>query len=429
MEQKIDLKIFISLLIVLFQFSTKSYSQCAECGSPRTYTSSITLVNDRTNQGLDESRWTGTGDFLEGQIAKFTGANVAYTWEASDFNLGGIILQNGADLTLDRPNQGNEPGFTITNGCIVVGAGSVLDLIYITELENVTICVEDGGEIRFDSRDDTRNIFTLEQVTINLQGPNSKLELGEAVLNIGTGGVVVTGWSGDQSELCENTNPPIPGTSGNISWTDEIQLGELCKILSARILPVEYAYFTAEFNSQLRIAELQWATTKEWENQGFEIERSINGVKNWEKIGNVVGVGYSDGPKEYVFIDQKLPIGGGNIFYRLKQIDFDGTANYTEIRGITVNPSRGESAWVLYPNPSKNNESIQLQLRDKDSLNDSPLLVRIYNSQGTGTEFLVYSTMEVEKTVSDYLRNAGEGLFLLDIFWNNENQQIRIIRK
>ncbi|NVJ46015.1 MAG: hypothetical protein HWE07_02775, partial [Cytophagia bacterium] len=68
------------------------------------------------------------------------------------------------------------------------------------------------------------------------------------------------------------------------------------------ILPIEYLYFEANYNPADRTGLVSWATAKEWENSHFEIERSVNGINNWEKIGEVAGAGYSMEPVEYKFL-------------------------------------------------------------------------------------------------------------------------------
>ncbi len=137
-------------------------------------------------------------------------------------------------------------------------------------------------------------------------------------------------------------------------------------------LPVELISFTAELIGNAII--LNWQTATEINNYGFEIERQIlkqasqptRQVQNdnylWEKVGFVEGAGNSNSPKEYSFFDDKTSevfknLGGldGSIQYRLKQIDFDGKFEYSEI--ITVETLQATSLpteFALeqnYPNP------------------------------------------------------------------------------
>lgn len=73
---------------------------------------------------------------------------------------------------------------------------------------------------------------------------------------------------------------------------------------------------------------LKWATSNEQDNELFVIERSIDGI-NFEAIGKVKGEEYSKEYKEYQFLDMGL--GNTASFYRLAQVDVDGSFNLSHI--------------------------------------------------------------------------------------------------
>lgn len=73
---------------------------------------------------------------------------------------------------------------------------------------------------------------------------------------------------------------------------------------------------------------LKWTTSEEENNQFFLIERSFNGI-DFEKIGEIDGMGNSEDLNEYEFLDVNMH--EDKALYRLKQIDFDGTFSYSEI--------------------------------------------------------------------------------------------------
>ena len=85
------------------------------------------------------------------------------------------------------------------------------------------------------------------------------------------------------------------------------------------IVPVELISFSASINNG--VVELNWITSTETNNKGFEIERSKNG--SYETIGFVDGHGTTTETQAYYFTDKNVVT--GNYKYRLKQIDFDGT--------------------------------------------------------------------------------------------------------
>lgn len=411
------------------------WAQCAECGSPRTYTSSVTSLNDGSNPsgGLNVSRWSGSGNFSTGQIAKFSGNNQNYTWTASNFNLGGIILSNGADLTLDRGNNGDDPGFTISDGCIVVGSGSVLQMVYITELSNLRICVEDGGSIVFDQRNINgnadRNDFTFSNVIIDLQGPDAELNFGDADIKVASGGLVIDGWTGDERELYENTDPPIPGKSGNISWTNEIQLLSLCEILNGRVLPIELAYFQTQFLEEDRSVLLEWAILTEKNTEWVEIERSVDGVERWEKIKEIKADNQAEGFQSYAFTDRLLPLTGSNIYYRVRLIAKDGTHYISQLSREALPPSfQTGKLWHIYPNPSFGGE-VRIQPYDQDFSKLEEVQVRIFGKYAQDQILSAKSLEELNSKLALEIQRSTPGMLILEIQSKQGVEVIKLIRK
>ncbi len=115
-----------------------------------------------------------------------------------------------------------------------------------------------------------------------------------------------------------------------------------------QLIPVELTSFTAKaINNSV---QLNWTTATELNNFGFEIHRTTDRTfTNWEVLGFVNGKGTTSEPQSYSFRDENLT--SGKYYYRLKQIDFDGTYEYTQIIETEIlNPNE----FVLsqnYPNP------------------------------------------------------------------------------
>jgi hypothetical protein len=130
-------------------------------------------------------------------------------------------------------------------------------------------------------------------------------------------------------------------------WT--LYLDDITFSSSGTPLPVELNSFIAEVkNSKVM---LKWQTQTEINNYGFEIERYTPSINNlsWKVIGFVEGNGNSNSPKQYRFTDIK-PIYNTALRYRLKQIDLDGSYQYSpEVETIV----RDEDIKLNqnYPNP------------------------------------------------------------------------------
>ena len=152
-------------------------------------------------------------------------------------------------------------------------------------------------------------------------------------------------------------NANLDGT--NVSNNDQITAtatadsGNTSPFSSAVVvpLPVELLSFTA--TPKTNHIELTWATVTEIDNDGFEIERSLNGV-NWEMIDFVQGNGTTTIEQEYSYQDYEVK---SNIwyYYRLRQVDFDGQFDYSnivlaQIQGKVITKSESIK---IYPNPAK----------------------------------------------------------------------------
>ncbi|MFN3342444.1 MAG: T9SS type A sorting domain-containing protein [Flavobacteriales bacterium] len=119
-------------------------------------------------------------------------------------------------------------------------------------------------------------------------------------------------------------------------------------------LPVELLTFTAERSS--KDVELNWVTASEQNSWYFEVERSLNGL-DWQSIIHQTAAGNSTTLLTYSTLDYNAP--QEILYYRLKQVDFDGTTNYSAIR--IVYPENDEPELVLYPNPLVNGTSLYIK--------------------------------------------------------------------
>lgn len=124
-------------------------------------------------------------------------------------------------------------------------------------------------------------------------------------------------------------------------------LGRLTVSNAATPLPVELMRFTAEPRGT--DALLKWATASENNNDRFEVEASADG-RTFRRIGQVAGHGSSSQPHEYQFVDPVIVrYVASPVYYRLRQVDADGTASYSPVRTVAVS---GRPELALFPNPT-----------------------------------------------------------------------------
>ena len=117
------------------------------------------------------------------------------------------------------------------------------------------------------------------------------------------------------------------------------------------IVPVELSTFYASVNGNE--VNLFWTTATETNNYGFEIQRASISSElinlKWETIGFIKGSGTSTEPKQYTFFDKNLS--AGKYAYRLKQIDYGGTFEYSNTIEVTIEVPDKFELEQNYPNP------------------------------------------------------------------------------
>ena len=155
---------------------------------------------------------------------------------------------------------------------------------------------------------------------------------------------------------------------------------------SVFVLPVELVEFNAH-RMDFETVQLFWATASEPNNDYFEIQRSEDG-DYWTTIGTVQGAGKSNRRIEYIEHDfSALP---GESFYRLRQVDFDGTEDFSNavyVRTLPTNDDKTEVIFQTFPNPIERGNRLNLVLENLDG-QDLLLVLRDIN----GRELYVKTT-------------------------------------
>ena len=149
-------------------------------------------------------------------------------------------------------------------------------------------------------------------------------------------------------------------------------------------LPVELSSFTATSNGNE--VTLNWSTATEVNNQGFEIQRSVEG-KEFFTIGFVNGHGTTTEQQNYSYSDRNLD--NGKYYYRLKQVNFDGSYEYSDVVEVDF---RAFNSYLLeqnYPNPFNPTTTIGFGLQNKSNVK-----ITILNSIGEEVAFVLNEEKE-----------------------------------
>ena len=158
--------------------------------------------------------------------------------------------------------------------------------------------------------------------------------------------------------------------------TNESNYGDLARcIVDICQLPVELISFTGEERDCT--THLNWQTATETNSDFFVVERSANGI-NYTEIGRLNAAGNSQTLVNYDFIDTNPNVQN---YYRLKQVDLDGTYEYTEVIRINTTCFDGTMSDILdiYPNPVSSAGQINMNVFSKTNQSAN---INILNVEG-----------------------------------------------
>ena len=151
------------------------------------------------------------------------------------------------------------------------------------------------------------------------------------------------------------------------------------------IVPVELASFSASVNGD--DVTLSWMTATELNNSGFQVERAT-GEQNWTELGFIQGHGTTSETQVYTFIDKDLVAGTYN--YRIKQIDFDGTYKYFNLKEeVDISAPINYDLSQNYPNPFNPATKIKYSVPVEGLVN-----IAVYNILGEKVANLVNSVQK-----------------------------------
>jgi hypothetical protein len=171
----------------------------------------------------------------------------------------------------------------------------------------------------------------------------------------------------------------------------------------SEVTPVELSSFTAKVVGGNVV--LNWQTASELNNQGFEVQRkSVNG--EWISRGFVSGSGTTTETKDYHFTDN--PDQNGKYSYRLKQVDFDGTFEYSkEVEVEIVKPVSYELG-QNYPNPFNPSTTIKFSMPEAGNVK-----LVVYNLLGQEVKSLVNGFMQSGTHIVNFdASNLNSGMYL-----------------
>ena len=179
-------------------------------------------------------------------------------------------------------------------------------------------------------------------------------------------------------------------------------------------LPVELVGFSAKADKANTL--LHWTTASESGNEGFVIEHSMDGI-SWYYLDLVAGQGYSIEKQDYSYAHQD-PDKGTN-YYRLKQLDFDGSFEYSKIVSVFFNGDRTPMP-LIYPNPVHAG-SLTLYLPE---MGEVPALLTLFDRMGR--KVINQTIYSAETNLELHFLPKGPYVAIVDFGNNRISQKVMV---
>lgn len=214
-----------------------------------------------------------------------------------------------------------------------------------------------------------------------------------------------------------NANAATSGYNGSVVFDNSAGITSFSQLVFANVnagLPVELIQFDALRQNADEVL-LNWATASETNNQGFQVERMLEGESSFAVIGWVDGKGNSLLTNYYQYTDENSTLGIS--YYRLKQVDFDGTESYSEIRAVDGQSSGKYIDWKIYPNPV--NAALHVTFKQLPKQVDRATF-SIFSMDGKRLYQYQTAIRSNQTIVLDFVEGLGAGTYTLSIETNEE---------
>ncbi|MCC9134962.1 T9SS type A sorting domain-containing protein [Pontibacter silvestris] len=209
------------------------------------------------------------------------------------------------------------------------------------------------------------------------------------------------------------TTDEIGGTT-----TSSIFIQIYGEVPTTGVFPVELVYFTAIVQQQSVL--LQWETASEENNKEFIVERSAD-AKMFESIGTVKGNGTTNQLIKYSFTDKNLL--SGIVYYRLKQIDYDGAYEYSKVIAVSSQGITHKQQLQVYPNPATTKLNVIIT-----SKVTGPATVQLFDLQGKLVSSKDIELKEGVNELEQSLQSLSTGIYILRLIGENMEETVKVMK-
>ena len=215
----------------------------------------------------------------------------------------------------------------------------------------------------------------------------------------------------------------VDGTlSGNADWA----LVAL-EIKGGGTLPIQLAYINANVIANSDDVQVDWRTITETNNYGFYVQQSIDNTNSFADLPNSFVPGHGTTLMQHDYSWTHLGVAQGTYYYRIKQVDLDGTTHYTDAVQVTVDGVTGVENKTVpevfslaqnYPNPFNPSTTIRFTVETKGFA-----ILTVFNMIGQEIATLFSGNAEpgrVYRTQFD-ATDLGNGMYLYKLVSNDQS--------
>lgn len=239
--------------------------------------------------------------------------------------------------------------------------------------------------------------------------------------------LTITYWDNKWYDAAPTNIPQGDGTNGYITTSFPIAFGakDDTQITfggkdSEIPLPITLLSFKAECAGNSAV--ITWVTASEYNNEYFILEKS-NDAKNFVEIARIDGAGFSNQEIAYFFNDDELS--NGDNYYRLTQVDYDGTFEVFKIVNINCDQfDENEPTVIIYPNPFRSEVTVLLE-----NIEENEVIFEIYDEIGKLIYIETYNRGENADKHSIELNNLKPSVYYLRTRTNKHLFNNKIIKQ
>jgi len=265
-----------------------------------------------------------------------------------------------------------------------------------------SIIIPQGKSVMFDKNDSLANVYIKVSGTLTIK-KKLRLNAGSIIEITLNGTITALGTNRLQEQITlNNVNKYDEKAPLNVTGPAYAALNSGVSPVGfsiPMILPVTFnSFFVSKSNSNI---VLDWSTSEEMNNKGFEVQRSFDG-RNYTSVAVLSGAGNSGTIQQYRFVDKNMtaPVA----YYRIAQADVNGKMVYSAVKIIRTNGAIPVTK--IYANSKSVNVEFNQPIKNA-------VTIRLFNTNGQ-----LINQLQVQKAAYRITLNAGNcqsGMYIVQV--------------